>query len=145
MDQRSGFTEPASTLELDACREPWPVTQAVGAFSANTTHIMHWPAVEGLFRGIGRMLQPGGAFCLYGPFNYNGRYTSASNAQFDAMLKQRDPASGIRDFADLDRLARDNGLRFSRIIRCRRTTVPWSGCGIANNTLEDLLYGPNRH
>lgn len=101
-------------LELDTCRESWPITQAAGVFSANTTHIMHWLAVEGLFRGVGRMLQPGGAFCLYGPFNYGGRYTSASNAQFDAALKCRDPASGIRDFEDLDQLARDNGLRFQQ-------------------------------
>jgi len=97
-------------LALDVLSEPWPVTQVAGVFSANTTHIMGWPAVEGLFRGIGRVLQPGGAFCLYGPFNYEGRYTSASNAEFDGWLKQRDPASGIRDFADLDRLARDCGL-----------------------------------
>ena len=101
-------------LELDTRREPWPVTQAAGVFSANTTHIMHWPAVEGLFRGIGRVLQPGGAFCLYGPFNYGGRYTSASNTEFDAFLKRRDPASGIRDFDDLDQLARSNGLRLLR-------------------------------
>lgn len=101
-------------LELDVCCEPWPIAQTAGVFSANTAHIMHWPAVESLFRGVGRVLQPGGAFCLYGPFNYDGRYTSASNAQFDALLKQRDPASGLRDFADLDRLARDNRLRFQR-------------------------------
>ncbi len=101
-------------LELDVCHPAWPIAQAAGVFSANTTHIMHWPAVENLFRGVGRVLQPGGAFCLYGPFNYDGRYTSASNAQFDALLKQRDPASGIRDFADLDRLAQDNRLRFQR-------------------------------
>ncbi|MCC6134963.1 MAG: DUF938 domain-containing protein [Gammaproteobacteria bacterium] len=101
-------------LALDTCCESWPITLANGVFSANTTHIMNWLAVEGLFRGIGRVLQPGGAFCLYGPFNYGGRYTSASNAEFDAMLKQRDPASGIRDFNDLGRLARDNGLRFQR-------------------------------
>lgn len=101
-------------LALDTCAEAWPIPQAAGAFSANTTHIMHWPAVVGLFRGIGRLLQPGGAFCLYGPFNDDGRYTSASNAKFDAFLKQRDPASGIRDFTDLDRLAQENGLRFYR-------------------------------
>lgn len=101
-------------LELDVCHPAWPIVQAAGVFSANTTHIMDWPAVENLFRGVGQVLQPGGAFCLYGPFNYDGRYTSASNARFDALLKQRDPASGIRDFADLDRLAQDNRLRFRR-------------------------------
>lgn len=110
----AGLSNLRQPLELDTRREPWPVTQAAGVFSANTTHIMHWPAVEGLFRGIGRVLQPGGAFCLYGPFNYGGRYTSASNTEFDAFLKRRDPASGIRDFDDLDQLARSNGLRLLR-------------------------------
>lgn len=101
-------------LALDTRQESWPVTQAAGVFSANTTHIMHWLAVAGLFRGVGRVLQPGGAFCLYGPFNEGGRYTSASNAAFDAFLKDRDPASGLRDVADLDRLARAHGLRLLR-------------------------------
>ena len=110
----AGLPNLRQPLALDTRCEPWPVTEVVGVFSANTTHIMHWPAVEGLFRGIGRVLQPGGAFCLYGPFNYGGRHTSASNAEFDALLKHRDPASGIRDFDDLDRLARDSGLRLLR-------------------------------
>lgn len=103
-----------SPLALDTGHESWPVTQAAGIFSANTTHIMDWPAVEGLFRGVGRVLPSGGAFCLYGPFNYGGGYTSASNAEFDTFLKDRDPASGLRDVDDLDRLAQANGLRLSR-------------------------------
>jgi hypothetical protein len=65
-------------------------------FSANTCHIMSWPQVERLFAGIGR-LRPQ-VFALYGPFNYDGRHTSESNARFDAMLRERDPLSGIRDF-----------------------------------------------
>ena len=107
----AGLSNLHQPLELDVLSEPWPVTQAAGVFSANTAHIMSWPAVESLFRGIGRVLSPGGMFCLYGPFNYEGRYTSASNAEFDTWLRLRDPASGIRDLTDLDRLARDNGLR----------------------------------
>ncbi|HRF43220.1 MAG TPA: DUF938 domain-containing protein [Candidatus Competibacteraceae bacterium] len=102
-----------SPLELDVCHNPWPVAHAVGVFSANTTHIMAWPMVECLFRGAGQLLESGGGgvFCLYGPFNYNGHYTSASNAGFDSWLRMRDPDSGIRDFADLDQLASANGLR----------------------------------
>ena len=49
-------------------------------------------------------------FALYGPFNYNGRHTSESNARFDAMLRARDPASGLRDFEAIDALAEAAGL-----------------------------------
>lgn len=97
-------------LALDVNAARWPVSQADFIFSANTTHIISWDAVERLFAGVGRVLRPGGRFCLYGPFNYGGRYTSPSNARFDAWLKARDPVSGIRDFEALDRLARRNDL-----------------------------------
>ena len=123
MDRRSGFAESAPTVGIDTRRTPWPVTQVAGAFSANTTHIMHWPAVEGLFRGIGQVLQPGGAFCLYGPFNDNGCHTSASNAAFDQMLKQRDPASGIATSAISTGLRGITVYDFGGIIRCRSTTA----------------------
>lgn len=115
-------------LELDVCHEPWPVSQATGVFSANTTHIMAWPMVECLFHGVGRILEAGGTFCLYGPFNYDGQYTSPSNAAFDTWLKTRDPASGIRDFADLDRLARRNGLRFlqDQAMPVNNRTLVWA-------------------
>jgi len=97
-------------LCLDVTQPDWPVAQVDGVFSANTAHIMGWPAVQKMFAGIGRVLAPGGVFALYGPFNYHGRYTSDSNARFDAWLKTRDPASGIRDFEALQRLAEQAGL-----------------------------------
>lgn len=83
-------------------------------FSANTVHIMSWPEVEKMFAGIGQVLKQDGRFCLYGPFNYNRCYTSESNARFDQWLKMRDPKSGIRDFEELDQLARQAGMRLSR-------------------------------
>ncbi|WP_455375448.1 DUF938 domain-containing protein, partial [Kaarinaea lacus] len=52
-----------------------------------------------------------GKFCLYGPFNYQGQYTSPSNAHFDQWLKARDPESGIRDFEALNALANENHLK----------------------------------
>ena len=61
-----------------------------------------------LFRSV---LSSGGVFCLYGPFNYNGEFTSQSNAQFDIWLKQRDPVSGVRDFEALQQLAHVAGLQ----------------------------------
>jgi SAM-dependent methyltransferase len=98
-------------LELDVCVEPWPVAAADAVFSANTAHIMDWAAVQCCFAGVGARLRPGGVFCLYGPFNYGGRYTSPSNAQFDQWLKQRDPHSGIRDIEALQELALRAGLQ----------------------------------
>ena len=98
-------------LALDVCRDRWPASRYDAVFSANTVHIMAWPEVECLFAGVGRTLEAGGVFCLYGPFNYEGRYTSASNERFDEWLKQRDPASGIRDFEQLQALARAAGLK----------------------------------
>jgi hypothetical protein len=61
--------------------------------------------------GVGGCLQPGGVLLVYGPFNYAGSFTSASNARFDAFLKTRDPASGIKDFEWLDELANLQGLQ----------------------------------
>ena len=34
---------------------------------------------------------------VYGPFNYDGQFTSDSNRQFDGWLKAADPQRGIRD------------------------------------------------
>lgn len=79
-------------------------------YSANTAHIVSWPLVEVMFQQVGKHLPAGGVFALYGPFNYNGQYTSDSNAAFDQMLRERDPASGIRNIEDITALASDNGL-----------------------------------
>ena len=98
-------------IALDVATDAWPGQSFDGVFSANTVHIMHWHEVEAMFRGIGRILKPGGRFCLYGPFNYHGTYTSPSNERFDQWLKERDPESGIRDVDDLNALAEQAGLR----------------------------------
>ncbi|RMG51112.1 MAG: DUF938 domain-containing protein [Gammaproteobacteria bacterium] len=97
-------------IALDVNQPDWPEPGYEAVFSANTAHIMDWGSVEAMFAGIGRVLNPGGVFLLYGPFNYGGKYTSESNARFDHWLKSRDPASGIRNFDDLDWLAQDHGL-----------------------------------
>jgi SAM-dependent methyltransferase len=97
-------------VELDVLREPWPPVRGDAVFSANTLHIMSWPAVEALFAGLGRVLEPGGVLAVYGPFKYRGAFTTPSNAEFDAMLRDRDPASGVRDFEAVNALAERAGL-----------------------------------
>ena len=79
-------------------------------FSANTAHIMSIAAVECMFSIAGRCLIGGGRFCLYGPFNQNGEFTSDSNREFDANLRSQDPAMGIRDLEILDGFAETSGL-----------------------------------
>ena len=107
--QLSGLKNLLAPIALDV-DQPFTVDQADHIFSANTVHIMGWPQVEKLFAVVQSVLVPGGYFCLYGPFNYQGEYSSASNASFDQHLKARDPASGIRDFEAVNRLAINVGL-----------------------------------
>ncbi|WP_445766590.1 DUF938 domain-containing protein [Rheinheimera sp.] len=74
-------------------------------FSANTLHIMPWPVVQQLFARLNDFCTAEATLCIYGPFNYSGRFTSDSNRAFDASLKSRDPAMGIRDIAAVVALA----------------------------------------
>ena len=104
--QTPGLREP---LELDVDR-PFPAVEADAAFSANTCHILSWPQVERMFAGIAALLPKRGVFALYGPFNYGGKHTSPSNAEFDTWLRGRDPKSGVRDFEAIDALAQRHGL-----------------------------------
>ncbi|MEM8496882.1 MAG: DUF938 domain-containing protein [Pseudomonadota bacterium] len=82
-------------------------------FSANTLHIMSWECVEKTFTHMS-MLAYGTLLCIYGPFNYNGQFTSASNARFNDWLLQRNPQSAIRDFEAVNALAADAGYRLQR-------------------------------
>jgi cyclopropane fatty-acyl-phospholipid synthase-like methyltransferase len=96
-------------IELDV-DGAWPPARFDGVFSANTLHIMGWAQVEACFARLPQVLAEAATVAVYGPFNYGGTYTSASNREFDAWLKARDPDSGIRDFEAVDALARRSGL-----------------------------------
>jgi len=100
----------AAPVELDVLNDPWPALQGDAVFSANTLHIMSWPAVEALFAGLPRLLEGPAMLAIYGPFKYGGRCTTGSNAAFDQMLRERDPDSGIRDFEAVDALAAGVGF-----------------------------------
>lgn len=103
--------------DLEPGREPdrdWPAGPFDAVFSANTAHIMSLPQVEHMFQGVGRLLPAGAPFALYGPFSDDGRHTSASNAEFDRMLRRQDPLSGVRDLSDLRRFADRAGLELER-------------------------------
>jgi SAM-dependent methyltransferase len=101
-------TPPPVALDvLDGC---WPVDGFDALYSANTLHIMGWPEVEALFVGMHVALAAQALLAIYGPFNYGGRFTSDSNAAFDAALRAGDPRRGIRDVEAVDALARAIGF-----------------------------------
>ncbi len=116
-----------SPLHIDANDVQWPVSQYDAIFNANTVHILSWPEVVKLFSGIGRVMEPGGILCLYGPFNYGGKFTSDSNARFDVWLKNRNPLSGVRDFEALDTLAVAQGMNLLKDIEMpiNNRTLVW--------------------
>lgn len=97
-------------LELDVARLQRLPEACDAVFSANTLHIMSWHEVDAFFALVGRVLRPGGTLAVYGPFRYQRRFTTDSNERFDHALRERDPASGIRDAEAVDALAKAQGL-----------------------------------
>ena len=106
----SGLPNLPPPLALDVTGR-WPEARFDALFTANTLHIMSWQSVQALFAALPAVLSPDAILAVYGPFNYDGTFTSPSNAAFDLWLKQRSAQSGIRDFAAVDALARAAGLR----------------------------------
>ncbi len=109
--QREGGRNLRPPTVLDVRQTVWPVRSVDALFTANTLHIMSWSEVTALYHGAGGVLGPGGVMCVYGPFRYEGRYTSESNRAFDAMLRERDPDSGLRDIQAISQLALEYGMR----------------------------------
>ena len=99
---------PPITLDVDG--DDWPQRRFDSAFSANTAHIMHWPSVVRMFHGVAGILDSGGVFALYGPFNYDGAYTSPGNESFDRHLRGGDEGMGIRDIEAVTELAGSAGM-----------------------------------
>lgn len=97
-------------VELNVGTAHWPVNSFRWAFSANTAHIMAWNEIEQMFDHFVERLPKDGVFCLYGPFNHQGQFSSDSNRQFDQHLRARAPHMGIRDLEDLSALAEAMGL-----------------------------------
>ncbi len=99
---------PPLTLDVAGA---WPQACFDAVYSANTLHIMAWSEVQQLFARLPAVMTVDAKLIVYGPFNYGGRYSSDSNAEFDRSLRASAPHMGIRDFEAVDALARTAGLR----------------------------------
>ena len=115
----SGLDNLLPPLSLNVLDANLPAASYDAVFSANTAHIMSIEAVEKMFALVGKVLPGDGAFCLYGPFRQDGVFNTPSNAAFDASLRARDAAMGIRDIETLDELG-----EASRLFRVRLYAMP---------------------
>ena len=95
---------------LDLLSDALQLPPADAIVCINTLHIVAWQGPHRFIPAAGKMLSPGQAMYLYGPYRYADRPLEPSNEQFDQWLKERDPASGIRNFEDLSRIAQEQGF-----------------------------------
>jgi hypothetical protein len=108
--KRAALPNLPAPLAMDITTDASLSNPADGVFTANTLHIMPWPVVEHFFSRLTELTAAQASLCIYGPFNYNGQFSSASNQGFDASLKSRDPAMGIRDIEKVQSLALQQGF-----------------------------------
>ena len=107
----AGLPNVLPPFELNVTESSWPKLDVDAVFTANSIHIMSQQDVLNFMSGVGNLLAEQGELMIYGPFNYNGQYTSSSNESFDQWLKSRDPLSGIKHFEDMVALANKNRMQ----------------------------------
>jgi len=120
-------------VALDVLDQPWAIETTGAArwdavFCANMLHIAPWACCAALMRGADRLLTARGQLIVYGPFLVEGEVTAAGNLAFDADLRARHPAWGLRWLHDIAAQAAAAGL-----VLHRRLALP------ANNQI--LVFG----
>lgn len=108
--QAAALANLPAPLLLDITQPTLPGSGFDAVFTANTLHIMPWPVVQQLFNRLNELTADHATLCIYGPFKYQGQFTSDSNRSFDLSLKQRDAAMGIRDVEQVQQLAEQQGF-----------------------------------
>lgn len=103
-------------LALDATQENWPIDRADAVICINMIHIAPWAATEGLFTGAAKLLPAGAPLYLYGPYRRPGVETAQSNLDFDAWLKAKNPAFGLRDLGGVAACAAERGFSQPTVI-----------------------------
>ncbi len=111
-----GLANVRPALALDTASASWPVARADAVLCINMVHISPWPATEGLVAGSARVLPSGRLLVLYGAFKRDDRHTAQSNAEFDADLRARDPAWGVRDLETVAALAEAAGFGAPEVV-----------------------------
>ncbi len=103
-------------LRLDVRERPWPVSDVAAIVCINMIHIAPWDATLALMDEAGRILGAGGVLYLYGPYLRAGVPTAPGNAAFDADLRRRDPAWGVRSLEAVAEQAAQQGLALQDVV-----------------------------
>lgn len=113
----AGVANVGEPVLLDVMTSRWPSDSAEfsvrydAIYCANLLHISPWATCAALMQGAARHLAPQGRLLLYGPYLVDGEPVAAGNLAFDADLRARDPAWGLRRLADVLAQAEAAGLR----------------------------------
>lgn len=103
-------------IQFNASAPRWPDVAVDAILCINMVHISPWAATEGLMAGAGRLLAPGSPLYLYGAYRQRGVETAPSNEAFDASLRSRNPAWGLRNLEDVVAIAGRHGLQLESIV-----------------------------
>lgn len=112
----AGLANVRAPIAIDAAVPPWPIADAAAILCINMVHISPWAATLGLFAGAASVLPMGAPLILYGPYRRRGIPTAPSNEAFDASLRARDPAWGLRTIEDVSDVARAHLFALDRLI-----------------------------
>mmetsp|Transcript_125375 Transcript_125375/g.244156 ORF Transcript_125375/g.244156 Transcript_125375/m.244156 type:complete len:216 (+) Transcript_125375:46-693(+) len=119
----SGLNNVLQPVDIDVAAADWPGTAAACAggeqvdviYSANVVHIAPWEVCQGLIRGAGELVKPGGCVIFYGPFYISGQ-SFGNTAEFDQTLRSRNPTWGIRDVDDMVNFAKPFGFTLEECV-----------------------------
>jgi len=112
----AGVDNVAAPNRLDVTETNWPVEQADAIVCINVIHYSPWASTRALFEGAARLLPDEGLLYCYGPYMRGNRHTAPSNEQFDAWLKTRNPAFGVRNLEDVQGEAQAQGLHLDEVV-----------------------------
>jgi len=125
--QRAALPNLRAPFAFDVHSHDAPLAAADVVVCINMIHIAPWSACDALLRHASALLAPGAPLFVYGPFMRDGLHTAPSNAAFDASLRARDAAWGVRDLTDVDGLARGHGftLALTMAMPANNLSVVW--------------------
>ena len=130
----AGLSRVRAPLRLDVLSQPWPaeLPRPVDAmYCANLIHIAPWACTAAVMRGAAHHLSKQGLLITYGPYLEDSVTTSPGNTDFDADLRSRDPAWGLRKVSAVAAEALRAGLQLRQrvVMPANNLLLVWARVG----------------